>query len=572
MRHLAIYLCILYFFQDSLFAQKDFSSWDQVEWSIFQKDYTRANAQLEELLAQDKKGQALAQYWRAMVLLESGQTEKAKQAFEKTLRDKEKNPLAWVGLGHYYAQKGDYSFSQTQLNKAIRYGKAKDLELELAIMRVQLEGKQKSNATARAILTNIAEKRPKDISPRLLLFEYYQKLGFVEPAEEVGLELIPLIPEKEIIYVALAELYLNKWNGVYQHLNREGALKSAYRYIQLAFAENTRYADAFRVRAELYLRSNFPAKFQKARDDMASYLSIRQHDQEAQVRYAKFLFLAEEYRESLQLIGELQTKGVEDIVLQRLKGIALRKIEKWKEAKLTMDTYFRQVKPKHRISQDYETYGDILRKLQSPQAAQKYYELAIELKEDRISLYGEIADEYNEEAKTIAAKRVHIRKEGKRIQKELSILIADHNTLAESEKPSKQSLREAEELKDEIHLHQDQLEILYKDSQDLDEEILLVYEKEAYYREKALTQEDNLSLRNQRKYADALFNSRKYESAERAYSRIHEMNEDYLYPYEKRLQIALRLAKTDGQDGPGMERAVPVSEDIIRIFLPKLVG
>ena len=572
MRHFSslLCMCILWVFPDSIFAQKTPNSWDQIEWKVFTQDYPAAQIQLQQILKEDPKKQDLAHYWQGMILLQTEKTEEAKNLFQQSIESKEKNPYAWVGLAHYYALKADFSFAQSQIEKAMKYGKARDLELELAIMRVNLVGAKNSHAAARAILTNISEKKPEDISPRLILFEYYRKLGVVEPAEKIGLEIADLRSSAAKIYVDIAELYLQRWNSSYEHLSREGSLKTAYRYIQEAFADDPKYPDAFRVRAEIYLRSTFPDKYEKAKNDMATYLKLRQNDREAKIRYAKFLFLAEEYQAALRLIAELEEEGIEDKVLKRLKGIGLSKVRKWQDARLAMDEYFRQVKPEYRISLDYETYGDILRNLQTPEAAQDYYQLAIDLKEERVSLYGEIADEYFAEAKEIKLQLKELKNAGKQSYKDLQSLISTYNQLAQLESPNQEQVEEAAELKDEIQLLQDQMEIFSKDSQELDEKVLAVYEKEAFYREKALRFEDNLSLRNQRKYADALFNSRNYELAERAYSDIHELKEDYLYPYERRLQIALRLARTDGKEGPGLKRAVPVSQDIIRIFLPKV--
>lgn len=561
---------MLWVFSHSLFAQKSSNNWDQIEWLIFNQDYTAAQIQLQQMHKENPKNQDLAQYWQGMILLKTQKAEEAKNFFQQAIDLKAKNPYAWVGMAHYYKQKGDFSFAQSQLKNAIKYGKSRDLELELAILRANLTGKQKSNAGARAVLTNISEKRSEDISPRLILFDYYQKLGVVEPAEQIGLELAERLTKSPKIYVDLAELYLARWNSSYDHLNREGSLKTAYRYIQEAFADDPKYPDAFRVRAEIYLRSTFPDKYEKAKNDMATYLKLRQNDREAKIRYAKFLFLAEEYQAALRLIAELEDEGIEDNVLKRLKGIGLSKVEKWKQAKLAIDDYFQEVKPEYRISLDYETYGDIMRNIQSPAAAQDYYELAIELKEERVSLYGEIADEYFEEAKEIKQRLKDLKNSGKQSYKDMQSLISSYNQLAQLKNPSQEQVQEASDLKDEIQLLQDQMEIFSKDSQELDEKVLTVYEKEAFYREKALRFEDNLRLRNHRKYADALFNSRNYKLAERAYSDIHELKEDYLYPYERRLQIALRLARTDGKDGPGLKRAVPVSQDIIRIFLPKV--
>ncbi|MEM8887900.1 MAG: hypothetical protein AAGD28_07925, partial [Bacteroidota bacterium] len=354
-------ICILWVFPDSVFAQKNLDRWDQIEWKVFNQDYPAAQIKLQQILKEDPKKQDLAHYWQGMILLKTQKMEEAKALFQQTIDRKEKSPYAWVGLAHYYELKGDFSFAQSQLKQAMKYGKARDLHLELAIMRVNLASTQSSNASARAILTNISEKKPEDISSRLILFSYYQKRGVVEPAENIGLELAELLSKTPRIYVDISELYLKRWNSSYEHLKREGSLKTAYRYIQLAFADDPKYPDAFRVRAEIYLRSTFPDKFEKAKNDMATYLKLRQNDREAKIRYAKFLFLAEEYQAALRLIAELEAEGIEDKVLKRHKGIGLSKVEKWKQAKLAMDDYFQEVKPEYRISLDYETYGNIMR-------------------------------------------------------------------------------------------------------------------------------------------------------------------------------------------------------------------
>lgn len=572
MRHLTILLsaCCLWALPFSLFAQKTSDALAQAQWLMFEENYSEAQTILQKALQQKKKDSDIIFYHMGMMAIEMEDYPKAKALFKQQIEGKEKSPYCWAGLGNLYAIQKDVSYAEFCIKKAQKYGKQNKLDLHLAIKKASHNSQPDKNADWRLFLVQMIHKYPHEISPKIELFQYYQKKEIYEPAIAIGQEILPLVPQRASIYVQMAELSLIHGKKIPAGPDRGEVFKNAYRYVQEAFADSPGFPDAYRVRAELYIRSNFPGRFQKARDDMAVYLKLKEQDTQAQIQYAKFLFLTEDYQESLNLIQELQGQGIKDKVLLRLQSISLMALGKPHPAKIAMDKYFEQVKPAYRISRDYENYGDILRNLYTPDRAQSYYQLAIDLDETRVSLYGELADEYYDQARVLARQRYQIRNEGKASSQVLSALINTYNSIAKKGGISDTDKAKSEELLDEINLLKDGLEILAQTLQEYEDREIDTYKKEAYYREKALSYEDGLSMRNQRRYADALFNSQDYDRAEQAYIKVHELKEDYLYPYEKRLQIALRQARSDGNEGPGIKRAVPVSQDIIRIFLPKV--
>jgi tetratricopeptide (TPR) repeat protein len=121
-----------------------------------------------------------------------------------------------------------------------------------------------------------------------------------------------------------------------------------------AIAIEPGFAPAFRGRAESYFGKR---EFQKAKADYDEYLKLNSGSQSAMVRYAQFLYLVQDYKQSLDLIGKLQTAGVDNNTLLRIKGYDQVELKDSLNAMPTLDAYFAKQPQEKVIPTDLQYYG-----------------------------------------------------------------------------------------------------------------------------------------------------------------------------------------------------------------------
>lgn len=114
------------------------------------------------------------------------------------------------------------------------------------------------------------------------------------------------------------------------------------------------FAPAYRGRAEAYFGKR---DFQKAKADYDEYLKLNSGSQSAMVRYAQFLYLVQEYKQSLDLIGKLEQTGVDNNTLLRIKGYDQVELKDSLNAMATMDAYFAKQPQEKVVPSDLQYYG-----------------------------------------------------------------------------------------------------------------------------------------------------------------------------------------------------------------------
>lgn len=114
------------------------------------------------------------------------------------------------------------------------------------------------------------------------------------------------------------------------------------------------FAPAFRGRAE----SHFGKRdFQKAKADYDEYLKLNSGSQSAMVRYAQFLYLVQDYKQSLDLIAKLEQAGVDNNTLLRIKGYDQVELKDSVNAMATLDAYFAKQPQEKVVPSDLQYYG-----------------------------------------------------------------------------------------------------------------------------------------------------------------------------------------------------------------------
>lgn len=114
------------------------------------------------------------------------------------------------------------------------------------------------------------------------------------------------------------------------------------------------FAPAYRGRAEAYFGKR---DFAKAKADYDEYLKLNSGSQSAMVRYAQFLYLVQDYKQSLDLIGKLQAAGVDNNTLLRIKGYDQVELKDSANAMATLDAYFAKQPQEKVVPSDLQYYG-----------------------------------------------------------------------------------------------------------------------------------------------------------------------------------------------------------------------
>ncbi|MEO1448380.1 MAG: tetratricopeptide repeat protein, partial [Bacteroidota bacterium] len=280
--------------------------------NIRAEKFSDAQTELQGFLGAKQKNTDQIYYWLGYIAYQQEAYDRAKTQFEQSVGAKSKSPFGNAGLAVIALKEDKLADAKEYFDNAVAFNKGKDIEADFAIAEAYLEGGSSEIQQAKVILYGTRDKAPDNPQSYILLGEYYKKQGVIELAIEELEKAISKAPDYVPAYVYLAELYYEQGK---ETKNAEDFNKG-FGYAQQAIKKNPEYAPAYRIRGELYLLLK---EYQKARDDLKKYVSLAGNDRRARIRYASFLFLAEDYEQALKELNSIDTTTN---VMRRLKGIA----------------------------------------------------------------------------------------------------------------------------------------------------------------------------------------------------------------------------------------------------------
>jgi tetratricopeptide (TPR) repeat protein len=514
------------------------------------EEYDRAEQELEAYLATDPKDDEVALYWLGMTYYQRDAFAKAKEYFQKGLDAKSRSPLNNAGMGLMMMKEQKYADAYEYLQEAMDRSKGKDPEVAYAVADAYLQGGSAEIAEAKKILYGRRENDPDDPRTYIKLGEYYKASGVPSLAIE---ELEKAIVKKEDYvpaYVELAELYYEQGKESGKGEDFKKAFDDANKAIEL----DPDYPPSYRTRAEIYLLMK---DFQKARDDMQKYVSLTEGDLRAELRYASFLYLSKEYQAA---IDQLQALDTTTNVKLRLLGLANYELGNLDKAQAAMDEYFNNVKKEEYIIwQDYQAYGDILRAKGDLEQADEYYQKMIMKDGKRTAYFEELADQYLKEAKMIENEAKEMRAKAAKAQDSATYYYNKYN---EAAKESDAEMAKAMKVKMDAAVEDGKAAIARREA--LLEKTPPIYAKEAHYRQKVVVYAEAESLQNYYKLAKARYHGEMWEMADSSFKKVHTLKDDYLPPYNYRMQIAQKLENADTTSTEWY--ATKPAQDLISVF------
>ncbi|GEM_PF-1290233 len=374
---------VLMMVQFNAFAQSP--TLDEAKKMIENEQFAQAEKALNLLIETDRKNPEFY-YWKGTAQIGAEAYEKAKETFAAGIKVRGKYPYNHVGMGRVLVYEGSDDQANEVLQKALTYNKGRDIDVNFAVASAYLEANKIKDAEV--LLYQAQESAPDNPKSYIALGDLYMAKKTSKLALNQYEQAILKDPSFVPGYTHIGQLKIEKEEY------DEGA-----KYLHKAMELAPDFAPSYKYMGELWFRAG---QYEQARDNYQKYVSLTQNDLGARLRYADFLFLSGNYAEVISELGKAEKDTVTSLML-RLTGMSHHQMGHLDKAQDYMDRYFKRIDPKYTIFQDYEVYGRIMLEKGNQTKADEYFAKAVEMDYERVTLYQDLAKEYNKEAKALRA-------------------------------------------------------------------------------------------------------------------------------------------------------------------------
>jgi tetratricopeptide (TPR) repeat protein len=292
------------------------------------------------------------------------------------------SPLNYIGQGKLLQFEGKTAEAKTQFDKALAMGANKNTVVLLKVAEALIKAPQKDL----------------DQSAKLL---------------EVATKLEPKNPE---VYILTGDMFLEKTDGNNAIANYKKAqdldktsVKAILRVGQLygraknytlaldkyqdAAKVDSSFAPAYREQGELYYMAK---QYEKAKTRYKRYLDLAGNNFSAKQRYASFLFLNKEYKESIALFNELQKQDTTKNFVNRLLAYSLYETGDYPNGTAYINRFFSRalIEKTKIIASDFEYRGKLFSKTGKDSLAIIDLEEAIKMDTSKVDLFSEMGAIY----------------------------------------------------------------------------------------------------------------------------------------------------------------------------------
>lgn len=285
--------------------------------------------------------------------LENEREDSAAYCYNKGVEVNPRQPLNHVGQGKVLWMKGQRDqavakFTEAlsaSMDKANKFTKKQQAQTQREVAEAYASGGSKDLAKAMAAVEAAIALDPTDPEAYILKGDIMWEQNPTDASQPIAL------------YRKASDLRTTSAKP----MARRGLVYHRAKNFDAAIAEYDKavgiepgFAPAYRGRAESYFGKR---DFQKAKADYDEYLKLNSGSQSAMVRYAQFLYLVQDYKPSLDLIQKLQSAGVQNNTLMRIKGYDQVELKDSANALATMDAYFAQQPQDKIVPSDLQYYG-----------------------------------------------------------------------------------------------------------------------------------------------------------------------------------------------------------------------
>ena len=374
------FVLALALFGSSVFASYADGYKDGVEY--FQAGQEE-NAEIVLLQTLDEAAtdKAEAYYYLGWIELNKGNLDKASEYFELGVKANPEYAYNYVGKGAVALKKGNVDAAKDFFKEAEKINK-KDAKIRVEIARAYYNAdKVKYNKQWNDALKDAKKKDKKESA--IYIFEgdvfadeqkYGDSAGYYEMA-------ITFDAERPIAYV--------KYANTYFRINPTVAIQK----LEEIVAKNPNSALAQRELAEKYYENN---QWTKAAEQYKNVIDNPNHFASDDERYVVLLYFGKNYQESLSRAQAQLQKTPTSFLMKRMVFLNQAALEQYAEAEKSAIDFFGSASADNLLSSnDYTTYGDVLKKLGKEEEALGEYEKAVEINPDKVELLKDLSSAYS---------------------------------------------------------------------------------------------------------------------------------------------------------------------------------
>ena len=349
-------------------------------------EYTKVNlldkgqTLLERNLNNAETDKAVSYYFLGQIANKKGDVVKAKECFDNGIAVNADSPLNYVGLAFLKIKAGSVEKEYKDLLKTAEKLGKKDAEVFVEIARAFYEADPVKYAKDIENYIKKAKKTDKK-NPEAYVFEgdvltakkqWGDAAGYYEMALSFDPNYVPA-------YVKYANTYFNvSPQAAIERLEQLVSIKPESAMAMNQLAEKLYENDQWTKAAEVY----------------GEYIKNPNHFKEDEERYAVLLYFGEKYEDSYALAEKIQNNQG-SFLMRRIMFLNKAAMEDYTAAETLANNFFASASTTDRFSSnDYVTFGEVLKKLGKTQEAIAQYEKAVEINPKKVDLLKDLSSAY----------------------------------------------------------------------------------------------------------------------------------------------------------------------------------
>jgi tetratricopeptide (TPR) repeat protein len=285
-------------------------------------------------------------------LLQNDNQDSAKYAYDEGTKNDPSNPLNYIGLGKISKLEKDAASAQQNFTKAINLGAGKNAEVFIRLAEAQIKIDKKDLTQGFTYLKDAEKLQPTNPEIQILNGDAFLENNDGSNAIKFYEKAQALDPKSPLALVRIGQL----WTRARNYVGKDGA-KGALEYYNNAIAIAPDYAPAYRELGELFAKAQ---RYEDAKKNYAKYLELSKNNLSAKIRYASFLFLTKNYKESLEQITSIWQKDTSKVVLYRLAAYSSFETKDPLNGLKYMETFLAKQIETKLIPSDFAYYGKLL--------------------------------------------------------------------------------------------------------------------------------------------------------------------------------------------------------------------
>ncbi|MEG2218122.1 MAG: tetratricopeptide repeat protein, partial [Muribaculaceae bacterium] len=343
--------------------------------------YENAKVLLERNFDKPETDKAISAYFLGRIALRDNDIATAKKYFDQGIAANPEGPFNYIGRGALLLKEGKIKEAEQSFKEGTSKEK-KNPSVYVAVARAYYL----ANPTtyAKEITKNIEKAKKTDRKdPNAYLFEGDMLAAEKKWGDAAG-------------YYEMAILYDNnlsaayvKYANTYFYVNPKVAIEKLEKLLEV----NPNSALAQRELAEKYYEND---EWTKAAAAYGAYIKNPNHFKRDEERYAVLLYFGERYQESLDLANNILSQNPDAFLMKRMVFLNKAALKDYAGAEQAALPFFGDTNPNNKhSSNDYTTYGDVLKALGRQAESLSQFEKAVEINPEKTELLKDLSSAYS---------------------------------------------------------------------------------------------------------------------------------------------------------------------------------